>query len=268
MSILAPIQDAVIVARRNVIKIRRVPELLVFTTASPIMFILLFAFVFAGAIGDGSNPRAYREFLIAGIFAQNVIFGSTITGAGLAEDVKRGIIDRFRSLPMAPSAVLTGRTFSDVVINMITLVVMSLTGLLVGWRVRGSLIDALAAYALLLLFAYAFSWIMAWIGLLVPDPDVVNQASFIVIFPITFIANTFVPVETLPAVLRVFAEWNPVSALTQATRELLGNDLTMGAAPTVWPLQHPVLYVLIWTVIILAIFVPLTNAQYRRATAR
>ncbi|MEP7764519.1 ABC transporter permease [Sanguibacter sp. 25GB23B1] len=262
--------DAHVVARRNIIKIKRVPDLLVFTTLSPIMFVLLFAYVFGGAISvDGTDSgEGYREFLIAGIFAQTVIFGATITGAGLAEDVKKGVIDRFRSLPMAPSAVLTGRTLSDVVNNIIVLVVMSLTGLLVGWRIRGSFLDALGGFLLLIVFAYAISWIMAWVGMLVPSPEVVNNASFIIIFPLTFVANTFVPLETLPTPLQRFAEWNPVSSVTQAARELFGNIPPGTPEPTAWPLQNPVIYTLIWTVVTLAVFIPVANAQYRVSTSR
>jgi ABC transporter DrrB family efflux protein len=264
------IADAHVVAKRNIIKIKRVPDLLVFTTLSPIMFVLLFSYVFGGAIAIQGNARGagYREFLIAGIFAQTVVFGATITGAGLAEDVKKGIIDRFRSLPMAPSAVLTGRTLSDVVNNVIVLVVMSLTGLAVGWRIRGSLPEALAGYAMLLIFAYAVSWIMAWIGMLVPSPEVVNNASFIVIFPLTFVANTFVPLNTLPTPLQRFAEWNPVSAVTQAARELFGNIPAGTPKPTAWPLEHPIGYTLAWSLVILAIFIPVANAQYRVSTSR
>ena len=263
------VSDAFIVAKRNVIKIKRVPDLLVFTTMSPIMFILLFAYVFGGAIDQQGGGEGYREFLIAGIFAQTVIFGATITGYGLAEDVKKGIVDRFRSLPMSPSAVLAGRTISDVVNNVITLIVMSLTGLLVGWRIRDGFLEAAWAYVLLLVFAYAISWIMAWIGMLVPSPEVVNNASFMVIFPLTFIANTFVPLETLPGPLQTFAEWNPVSAVTEAARQLFGNTNPIGGPePTAWPLQHPELYTLLWSGVILLIFIPLANAQYRRATSR
>lgn len=263
--------DASVVAKRNLIKIKRVPDLLVFTTLSPIMFVLLFAYVFGGAIDPTGGGAGYREFLMAGIFAQTVIFGATYTGAGLAEDVKKGIIERFRSLPMAPSAVLTGRTLSDVVNNVLVLVVMSLTGLLVGWRVHTSWFEALGGFALLLVFAYAFSWVMAFVGLLVPSPEVVNNASFVVIFPLTFLANTFVPLNTLPGPLRVFAEWNPVSAVTQAARELFGNtgavDPAMSATQA-WPLQHPVLYTLIWSVVVVAVFAPLAGRQYRRAASR
>jgi ABC transporter DrrB family efflux protein len=258
--------DGAVVAKRNLIKVKRVPDLLVFTTLSPIMFVLLFAYVFGSAIDvPGGN---YREFLIAGIFAQTVIFGAVTTGAGMAEDIQKGLIDRFRALPMARSALLVGRTASDVLINVITLAVMSATGLLVGWRIRTSVFEAIGGFLLLLLFAYAFSWVMACIGLLVPTPEVVNNAAFVAIFPVTFIANTFVPSEGLPTVLRVIAEWNPVSSLTQATRELFGNIPAGTPEPTVWPLQNPELYTLGWVAIILVVFVPLAVRLYRRAASR
>ncbi len=262
--------DGAVVARRNLIKIKRVPEVLVFILVSPIMFVLLFSYVFGGSIQVAGLEAGYREFLIAGIFAQTVIFGATFTGAGLAEDMQKGIIDRFRSLPMSRSAVLVGRTASDIVYNVLSLLIMSLTGLVVGWRIRGSLLDAVGGYLLLLLFAYAFSWVMAYVGLLVPSPEVVNNASFIVIFPLTFIANTFVPSENLPTALRVFAEWNPVSSVTLAARQLFGNvnpDPT-AAAPEVWSLQHPVLYTIIWAAIIVTVFVPLSVRQYQRSASR
>ncbi len=258
--------DGAVVARRNLIKIKRVPDLLVFTAISPIMFILLFAYVFGSAIDvPGIN---YREFLIPGIFAQTVIFGATLTGAGLADDIKKGIIDRFRSLPMSRSAVLVGRTGSDVLNNVLVIVVMSLTGLAVGWRIRTSVGEAAAGFLLLLLFAYAISWVMALIGLLVPSPEVVNNASFIVIFPLTFVANTFVPTNNFPSVLRTIANWNPVSTVTQAARELFGNTSPRFPPPDVWPLQHPVLYTLAWVVLLLVVFVPLSVRQYKRAAGR
>jgi ABC transporter DrrB family efflux protein len=270
MSVLSSIGDGMTIAKRNLIKIKRVPDLLVFTTLQPIMFVLLFAYVFGGAIDQSGDGTAYREYLIAGIFAQTVVFGATITGAALAEDVRKGIIDRFRSLPMSPGAVLTGRTLSDVINNVIVLVVMSLTGVVVGWRIRTSPAEALWGYVLLLVFAYAVSWVMAWIGLLVPSPEVVNNAAFVVIFPLTFIANTFVPLGTLPGPLRTFAEWNPVSAVTLAARTLFGNpDPDPNAvAPASWALQHPELYTLIWSALILVIFVPVATAQYRRSASR
>jgi ABC transporter DrrB family efflux protein len=258
--------DAAVITKRNLIKIKRVPDLLVFTTLSPIMFVLLFAYVFGGAIDVPGT--GYREFLIAGIFAQTVVFGSTFTGFSLAEDLQKGVIDRFRSLPMAPSAVLFGRTLSDVVNNVISLAVMALTGLVVGWRIRSSVLEALAGFAVVLLFAYAISWVMAVVGLIVRSPEVVNNASFIVIFPLTFIANTFVPSQSLPSALRVFAEWNPVSSVTQAARQPFGNTSSALPAPDVWPMQHPVVYTLIWVAIILAVFIPLAVRQYSRAASR
>ncbi|MGK8554519.1 ABC transporter permease [Nocardia amamiensis] len=262
------VSDSVTIAKRNVIKIKRVPDVLIFSTLSPIMFVLLFAYVFGAAIDVPGLSGGYREFLIAGIFAQTVVFGATFTGAGLAEDMQKGIIDRFRSLPMASSAVLVGRTISDVVINVVSLTVMSLTGLVVGWRIRGSFLDAVLAYVLLLLFAYAVSWIMAVVGLLVRAPEVFNNASFMVIFPLTFIANTFVPSDKLPTVLRVIAEWNPVSSLTQATRDLFGNTSPQATTPDAWSLQHPVLTSLIWVVVIMVVFVPLALRQYKKAVSR
>ncbi len=264
--VVSALSDGLVVAKRNLIKIKRVPDLLVFTTLQPIMFVLLFAYVFGGAIDvKGSN---YKEFLIAGIFTQTVTFGATLTGAGLADDMKKGIIDRFRSLPMSRSAVLIGRTVSDVANNLLVVIVMSLTGLVVGWRIRNSVADAIIGFALLLLWAYAFSWIMAYVGLLAPSPEVVNNASFVVIFPVTFIANTFVPLETLPGVLKTFAAWNPLSAVTQACREWFGNIPASVQTPDYWSLQHPTAYSLMWILGILLVFVPLATRQYNRAASR
>ena len=258
--------DGAVVAKRNLIKVKRVPELLVFTTIQPIMFILLFAYVFGSAIDiPGIN---YREFLIAGIFAQTVVFGATFTGAGIADDMQKGIIDRFRSLPMSRSSMLLGRTASDVLLNALSVTVMSLTGLLVGWRIRESFLEAVAGFALLLLFSYAISWIMAYVGLIVPTPEVVQNASFIILFPATFIANTFVPTNDFPSVLRTIADWNPVSTLTQATRELFGNTSPALAPSDTWSMQHPVIYTLIWVAGILAVFIPLASWQYKRAASK
>ncbi|HEX2904589.1 MAG TPA: ABC transporter permease [Jatrophihabitans sp.] len=260
------LMDGAVVGKRNLIKIKRVPDLLVFSTLSPIMFILLFAYVFGSQI---SVPGvSYREFLIPGIFAQTVIFTSTVTGAGLADDIQKGIIDRFRSLPMSRSAVLVGRTGSDVMNNVLVVFVMSVTGLVVGWRIHSSVGKAIGGFALLLAFAYAISWVMAWVGLLVPSPEVVNNASFIIIFPLTFIANTFVPTNKFPTVLKWIANWNPVSTVTQGARDLFGNTDPNAPPPSYWSLQHPVLYTVIWIVVLLAIFVPVSVLQYRRAASR
>ena len=265
-ALLEAAADSAVITKRNLIKIKRVPDLLVFTTLSPIMFVLLFAYVFGSAIdvpGVG-----YKQFLIAGIFTQTVVFGSTFTGYSLAEDLQKGIIDRFRSLPMAPSAVLYGRTLSDVAINVISLTVMALTGLIVGWRIRSSFFEAALGFLLLLLFAYAISWVMACVGLAVRTPEIVNNASFVVIFPLTFIANTFVPTNNFPPLLKTFANWNPVSSVTAAARDLFGNVSSALPPPDVWPMQHPLAYSMIWIVGILVVFIPLAIRQYRKATSR
>jgi ABC-2 type transport system permease protein len=257
--------DGAIVAKRNLIKIKRVPDILIWTTMSPIMFVLLFGYVFGSSIHlPGVN---YREFLIGGIFAQTVVFGAGFTGSGLAEDMTKGIIDRFRSLPMARSAVLIGRTGSDVLYNSISIAVMSITGLLVGWRIRTGVIQAIGGFLLLLLFSYAVSWIMAYVGLKVASVQVFQNASFMVIFPATFVANTFVRSDFLPGPLRTFADWNPVSSVAQAAREAFGNTGSL-PEPQVWSLRNPVLYTLIWVAIILMVFVPLSVRQYKNAALK
>jgi ABC transporter DrrB family efflux protein len=259
------LSDGAVVAKRNLIKIKRVPEILIWTLMSPIMFVVLFAYVFGSSINIPGMD--YREFLIAGVFVQTVIFGSTFTGAGLAEDITKGIIDRFRSLPMARSAVLLGRTTSDIAYNSASITVMTLAGLVVGWRIRTNVIEAIGGFLLLLVFAYAVSWIMAYVGLKVSSVEVVNNASFMFIFPMTFVADTFVRVDDLPDVLRTFAEWNPVSAVARGVREAFGNTGNL-PEPTVWPLDNPIAYTLIWVAIILAVFVPLSVRQYRLAASR
>lgn len=254
------LSDVHAVTARNLTRLKRNPDVIGFTLFQPIMFVLLFSQVYGGAIQvEGSN---YTEFLMAGIFAQTVIFGSTISGSYMALDIKEGIIDRFRSLPMAPSAVLVARSCSDFVLNVVAMTVMIGTGYLVGWRFRESLGSFVIGLVLLLLFAWAFSWVMILLGLLVKSPETLNQAIFIVLFPLTFISNAFVPSHTLPTVLRVIAEWNPISALVQAVRTLFGNlgDLPV---PEVWPMQHPILTVLAGVVIMLLVFPPLAVARFR-----
>jgi len=258
--------DGWITTRRNLIKIKRVPDILVFTTLQPIMFVLLFSYVYAGSIDiPGSN---YKEFIMAGIFAQTVVFGSTYSGSAMAQDLKEGIIDRFRTLPMSPSAVLVGRTNGDLLINGISMVVMMATGFIVGWRVRSSFVEALAAVVLLLLFAYALSWVMAFLGMIVRSPEVINNVSFLVLFPLTFISNAFVPSENLPTPLRIFAEYNPVSALVQSARELFGNIPPGAPVGDSWMQQNPIPTVLIGIVVVLAVFVPLSIRKFSQISSR
>jgi ABC-2 type transport system permease protein len=258
-------EDGWTVTKRNLVKIKRSPDMLVFAVLQPIMFVLLFSQVYGGAIQVQGTD--YTQFLMAGIFAQTVVFGATFSGSAMAQDLKEGLIDRFRTLPMSASAVLVGRTNSDLVLNSISMAIMMLTGLVVGWRVNSSPLEFLAGIALLLLFSYAFSWVMALLGMSVKTPEVINNASFMILFPLTFISNAFVPSDTLPLVLRVFAEWNPVSSLVQAARELFGN---VGSAPVpdIWTMQHPVLTVLIGIAVMLVVFVPWAVNKYTRISAK
>jgi ABC-2 type transport system permease protein len=257
--------DGWTVTKRNLIKIKRSPDMLVFAVIQPIMFVLLFSQVYGGAIQVQGTD--YVQFLMAGIFAQTVVFGSTFSGAAMAQDLKAGIIDRFRSLPMSGSAVLIGRTNGDLALNTISMVIMMGTGLAVGWRVNSSPQEFLAGVALLLLFSYAFSWVMALLGMSVKSPEVINNASFIILFPLTFVSNAFVPSDTLPTPLRLFAEWNPVSSLVQAARQLFGNVGT-APVPDIWTMQHPVLTVLIGIVVLLVVFVPLCIRKFASISSR
>ena len=254
------IADGMTVARRNVIKIQRVPEILIGALVQPLLMIMVFGYVFGGSIDiPGSS---YREFLIGGVFALTVTFGASFTAAGLADDMQKGIMDRFRSLPMSRSAVVLGRTASDLLLTAVSLLVMGLAGLAVGWRVPNGVDGALAGFGLLLLYAYALSWVMAYVGLLVRSVEVVNNASLVVIFPLTFAANTLVPADSLPGWLQPIAEWNPVSAVTQAARELFGNIPPGTPEPMVWSLEHPVAYTIGWVVAILVLFVPLAIRRF------
>ncbi|GLZ75902.1 transport permease protein [Actinorhabdospora filicis] len=263
---MTALADGWVVAKRNLIKIKRVPDLLIFSTIQPIMFVLLFAYVFGGAIAvPGLN---YREFLMAGIFTQTVAFGSAITGMGLAEDMTKGIIDRFRSLPMSRGAVLVGRTTSDLINNVLVVAIMAVCGVIVGWRTHTDVLDVVGGFLLLFLFGYAMSWISATIGLSVRSVEVAQSAGFIWMFPLTFLSNAFVPTDTLPKVLQYVADWNPISAVVAALRDLWGNSPEGTAAGSGWPMEHPVAYSLITIAVILAVFVPLSIRAYRRAASR
>jgi ABC transporter DrrB family efflux protein len=244
---------------RNLKRVPRIPELAIFAVLQSIMFVLLFAYVFGGAIpvpGGGS----YREYLMPGIYAQTLGFASITTAVAVTDDMKKGLIDRFRSLPMARSAVLSGRTVSDVIYNAGILVILMLTGLAVGWRVHNGVGDFLTAVGLLLFFTFAMAWIGVYIGILVPSVEVAQQVGFLIIFPLTFLSNAFVPTSTLPSWLQPFAEWNPFSALISATRELFGNPnpVTPG-----FPGEHAVLLSLLWTIGLIAVFAPLATLRYR-----
>jgi ABC-2 type transport system permease protein len=258
--------DGWVVAKRNLIKIKRVPELLIFSTLQPIMFVLLFAYVFGGAIPVSGTT--YREYLMAGIFTQSVAFGAGITGIGLADDMQKGIIDRFRSLPMSRAAVLVGRTTSDLLNNVLVVTVMAICGLLVGWRVHTNPAEVVAGFAVLFLFGYAMSWISAVIGLSVKSVEVAQSAGFIWMFPLTFLSNAFIPTTTLPGALQPVANWNPISSIVLELRDLWGNAPATVSRGSGWAPQHPLPLSLAWIAGILLVFVPLAVRAYRRAASR
>ncbi len=247
------VSDTLIIAERNLIRLPRSPELLIAFTVQPIMFVLLFRYVFGGAIN--TPGYSYVDFLLPGIIVQNIAFGGFATALGLNEDVRKGLIDRFRSLPMSRAAVLGGRTLSDVVTNTLSLTILLVTGVIIGFTFHTSFLHAAEGVALLLLFGYAFSWVLAFIGLLVSSPETVNSVGFIAVFPLTFISSAFVPVASMPAGLRDFAEVNPFTIVVDAVRHLW-----LGA-----PAHNSVWGAVVWSLVIVAAFVPLAVARYRRA---
>jgi ABC transporter DrrB family efflux protein len=248
------VTDTLVIAERNLVRLPRAPELLLAFTVQPVMFVLLFRYVFGGAI---KTPGfSYANFLIPGIIVQNIAFGGFVTAVGLNEDLHKGLIDRFRSLPMARPAVLAGRTLADVVTNALSATILVVTGLLIGFSFHTSALDVLAGFGLLLLFGYAFSWVFAFIGMLVSNPEAANSVGFIVVFPLTFISSAFVPVASMPEVLRGFAEVNPFTITVNALRSLW---LGIPSGDNVWG-------AVVWSFVIIAVFAPLAVARYRRAT--
>ncbi|MEU8670993.1 MULTISPECIES: ABC transporter permease [Streptomyces] len=263
------VRDSLVVAKRNLIRMTRIPEMVIFGLIQPIMFVVLFTYVFGGSIsiGGSTDPQLYKEFLMAGIFAQTVTFATAGAGAGIADDMHKGLIDRFRSLPMARGAVLTGRTLADLVQTTLTLVVLAGVALIVGWRTHENLAKVICGFLLLLLLGYAFSWIGALIGLSVRTPEAATSGGLIWLFPLTFISNAFVPVTGMPTFLQHVAEWNPFSATVAGARELFGN--TMPGVPKsvtgAWPMEHPILASVIWSVLIIVVFRTLAVRKYRSA---
>ena len=252
------------ITRRNLIHIRRMPEMLMDVTIQPVMFVLLFAYVFGGAIAADA-PAGYKEWLLGGIMGQTIAFASFIVAVGLTADIEKGIVDRMRSLPINPAAVLVGRSMSSLIHSSIGILVMSLTGLIVGWRIRGSFFEALTAYGLLLLWGFTMIWLGILVGSRMRSVEAVNGVMFTTIFPLTFLSNAFAPTERMTPWLRTIAEWNPISSLVQAIRELWGNT-TAAPADAALPLQHPVLATLIWTVALTAVLAPLSLRTFRNRT--
>jgi ABC transporter DrrB family efflux protein len=255
-SLAYAVSDTMVLAKRSLLRIPRAPDLLLSFTVQPIMFVLLFVYVFGGAIATPGFDD-YTDFLIPGIVAQTMSFGGFVTALGLAEDLRKGLIDRFRSLPMSRSAVLAGRTLADVATNLISLTIMIAVGLIVGFRFSSSPLEVVAGIGLMLLFGYVFSWIFAYCGLVASSGESAQAIGFIVIFPITFISSAFVPVDSMPSWLEPIAENNPFTTVVDAMRALwvdspAGNDI-WGAV--------------LWCLGLIAVFAPLSVARYRRAVS-
>ena len=245
--------DTLILAERNLIRLPRRPDLLLSFTVQPIMFILLFRYVFGGAIRTGGVP--YVEYLLPGIVVQTIAFGGFVTALGLNDDVHKGLIDRFRSLPMARPAVLAGRTLADIATNLLTIGVIVVTGVVIGFAFRSPVGQVIGGFGLLLLIGFAFSWVFAFAGLVASTPEAAQSIGFIAIFPLTFISSAFVPVSTMPAGLRAFAHVNPFTIMVDAVRALwLGEP----AGTHVWG-------AVVWALVILGVFAPLAVRRYRRA---
>jgi ABC-type polysaccharide/polyol phosphate export permease len=259
------VSDGWVVARRNLAHVRNVPEKLIDVTVQPLMFVLLFAYVFGSAIAVPGGGD-YQDFLMAGIFVQTMAFTFMGTAMSIAQDVHTGVVERFRALPMARSAVLSGRVAADFLAAMIGLAVLVASGLIVGWGIDSDVPHAVAGFALLLLFTYTMLWVGTLTGLLVRAPDAAQGLGFVVLFPLTFLANTFVPTDNMGSVVRTLADYNPVSAVVAALRDLFGNP---GAVPAdaPWVLQHAALTAVAWCVAGLAICLPLAVRRYQRAAA-
>ncbi|MCP3424942.1 ABC transporter permease [Rothia sp. AR01] len=265
MSAATALRDGVVIARRNIVNVRRTPGALVTGVAQPIIFVLILAFVFGGALGGG----AYRQFLIGGILAQTLTFNSSFTAVYLAKDLQQGIVDRFRALPMSRVGVILGRTSSDLVTSVISLVVILACGLAIGWRTHADPASVVLTFLLLLLFAFAVSWIGAVIALTARSVEVAQSLGLLWLFPVCFISGAFVSAEMLPGPLRLIAQWNPVTAVATAAREGFGNPAPAGfEAAGGWPAEHAPLYALLCCLAIIAVFAPLAVAQYRRISRR
>ena len=260
------LKDTWVLTRRSVVRIAREPEQLSDVTIQPVIFVLLFSYIFGSAIhlpGGGS----YHQYLISGMFGMAMAGSAPGTAVGLTTDMSSGLIDRFRSLPIARAAVLAGRTTSDLVTQVLGIVVLVITGLAIGWRVHNGIADALAAVGLSLLFAFAMTWAGACAGMLLRSPESAQAMGFILFLPLSFVSNAFVPTQGMPGWLQAVANWNPMSAIASACRVLFGGP-NPAATIHAWPMQHPELAVIIWSAGLIAVFAPTAVALYRRKVLR
>lgn len=258
------LHDAWVIARRGLIHMRRQPEQLSDATIQPVMFVLMFGYVFGGAIAPPGGGN-YREFLMGGIFAQTLTFATFGVALAIANDRKNEIVDRFRSVPIAPGTVLGGYALANFVKSVIPVVLMTLSGLAIGWRMRAGLAQAVEAYALMMAFVFAMIWIGILLGSVAKTPEGVNGIAFTVLMPATFVASTFVPPESMPGFLRVIAQWNPISTLADSLRHLFGNPVSPATTSSPWPTAHPIPYTIGWIVAIVVICAPLAVRAYRRS---
>ena len=262
---MSAFKDTMIITQRQLRLLTRVPEVLIFSTVQPVMFVLLFRYVFGGSIST-DQPGGYVQLLMPGIFVQTVAFTLAGTAAGLAEDMKKGLIDRFRSLPISQLALIMGRTLGDSLLNIVVLAVMAIAGYLVGWRPTSGLLSVVIGFVFLLLFGYALSWVGIFVGLSASDARVVQNVSFIITFPLTFLSNAFAPTTGMPRALQYFAEWNPVSTMVAGCRDLFGLENQFGATAGSFPSENPLLTSFLYMIIIMAIFIPLSVRKYKRAS--
>jgi ABC transporter DrrB family efflux protein len=261
---MSAFKDTMIITQRQLRLLTRVPEVLIFSTIQPVMFVLLFRYVFGGSIDTG-QPGGYVQLLMPGIFVQTVAFTLAGTASGLAEDLKKGLIDRFRSLPISQSALVVGRTLGDSLLNIVVLAVMGIAGYIVGWRPTSGALSVAIGFIFLLSFGYALSWVGIYVGLSASDARVVQNVSFIITFPLTFLSNAFAPTTGMPRGLQYFAEWNPVSTMVAACRELFGLENQFGATAGSFPSENPLITSFIYMIIIMVIFIPISVRKYKRA---
>lgn len=261
---MSAFKDTMIITQRQLRLLTRVPEVLIFSTIQPVMFVLLFRYVFGGSIST-DQPGGYVQLLMPGIFVQTVAFTLAGTASGLAEDMKKGLIDRFRSLPISQSALVLGRTLGDSLLNIVVLAVMGIAGYMVGWRPSSGVLNVAIGFIFLLLFGYALSWVGIFVGLSASDARVVQNVSFIVTFPLTFLSNAFAPTTGMPRPLQYFAEWNPVSTMVAGCRELFGLENQFGATAGSFPSENPLLTSFLYMILIMVIFIPLSVRKYKRS---
>lgn len=262
---MSAFKDTMIITQRQLRLLTRVPEVLIFSTIQPVIFVLLFRYVFGGSIST-DQPGGYVQLLMPGIFVQTVAFTLAGTAAGLAEDMKKGLIDRFRSLPISQLALVLGRTLGDSLLNIVVLAVMGIAGYVVGWRPTSGLFNVAIGFIFLLLFGYALSWVGIFVGLSASDARVVQNVSFIITFPLTFLSNAFAPTTGMPRALQYFAEWNPVSTMVAGCRELFGLENQFGATAGSFPSENPLLTSFLYMILIMVIFIPLSVRKYKRSS--